>query len=115
MRFSVTSPYLRNWLLLVCVGLVSTATNAADELLLNVFAGGQPVSEATVTIDGETVGATSADGSLLLDLSGAGQRSISVIAEAGEASGRFTAAQGQFVDVIVDIETQDFFVDVYSQ
>lgn len=115
MRFSVTSPYLRNWLLLVCVGLVSTATDAADELLLNVFAGGQPVADATVTIDGETVGTTSADGSLILDMSGAGQRSISVSGEGGEVSSRFTAAQGQLVDVIVDIETQQFFVDVYSQ
>ena len=110
---SLTTP--RRYLLALLLSFFAHSVQAEGEMLVYAFSDGEPVAGATVEIDGEVVGTTGADGSVLLDLVGAGQKSLTVVGDAGEIAGRFSSAQGQLVDVVADIAGQKLFVDVYSQ
>jgi TonB-dependent receptor len=95
-------------------GLFSTNASADDELLVYVFQGGQPVSAATVSVDGVAVGQTMIDGSLFADLSEGGHV-ITVEADGTRQSLRVASNSGQLVDVALDLDSENGAkVDVYS-
>jgi hypothetical protein len=93
----------------------SLSVNARDELLVNVFSAGVPVSGAAIIIDGVAEGKTSLDGSLLIDVNGAGTHTLGVETIDGAVTSRFTSGAGQLVDAIVEFDQQAIFIDVYSQ
>ena len=100
-------------LLLTCIGIVPA--QAADELLVYVFANGEPAVGAEVFIGDESMGTTTSDGSLRADLSGSGARVLSIQSESGSVTQRFSAGVGQLVDAVAQIGEGDVFIDVYSQ
>ena len=106
---------LRQLFVITLVSLFSTAGFADEELLVYAFSSGVPISGAAVSIDGDMIGETGADGSLLATVIGSGQRTLKIELDGEDVSGRFSAAQGQLVDVVADISTQEVFIDVYSQ
>ena len=106
---------LRQLFVIALVSLFSTAGFADEELLVYAFSSGVPISGAAVSIDGDMIGETGADGSLLATVIGSGQRTLKIELDGEDVSGRFSAAQGQLVDVVADISTQEVFIDVYSQ
>ena len=106
---------LRQLCVITLVSLFSTAGFADEELLVYAFSSGVPISGAAVSIDGDMIGETGADGSLLATVIGSGQRTLKIELDGEDVSGRFSAAQGQLVDVVADISTQEVFIDVYSQ
>ena len=102
------------WFCLSC-WLVSGASHAADELLVYAFSEGRPVPNASVEVDGLSLGQTAADGSILADLSGDGARTLTITSPEGSVTTRFSAAAGQLVDAVAQIDEDAVFVDVYSQ
>jgi outer membrane receptor protein involved in Fe transport len=90
---------------------------AADELLLYVFDEQEPVAGASVTVDGEVVGTTRKDGSLLVDLDG-GSHLVSITDAEGDdtAVARFSNLDGQLIDIIADLDDEGAAprVDIYS-
>jgi len=93
----------------------SLSVNARDELLVTVFSSGAPVSGAAIVIDGVTEGKTSVDGSVLIDVEGAGTHTLEVETTDGAITSRFTSGAGQLIDAIVELGEQAIFIDVYSQ
>lgn len=97
-------------------GLLAAApTQAADELLVYVFAGDVPAAGTEVQLDQTIVGKTSEDGSLLIDISGQGTHIVTVEADGGAITARFVSSAGQLVDAVVQLESGETFVDVYGQ
>ena len=97
-------------------GLLAAApTQAADELLVYVFAGDVPAAGTEVQLDQTIVGKTSEDGSLLIDISGQGTHIVTVEANGGAITARFVSSAGQLVDAVVQLENGETFVDVYGQ
>ncbi|MBL6696144.1 MAG: TonB-dependent receptor [Luminiphilus sp.] len=92
-----------------------SSTKAADELLVYVFSEGKPVAGADVLIDENFAGQTAADGSLLTDIEGDGGHILAIKTDTTQAGTRFTANAGQLVDVIAQLDTDEVYVDVYSQ
>ena len=88
---------------------------AADELLVYVFSEGSPVAGAEVSVDQALVGETAADGSLLATILGDGMHILSVTAGDEVVTSRFSAGASQLVDAIVQIDSGDIALDVYSQ
>ena len=94
---------------------VSLSASAADELLLYVVRGADPVAGVQVSLDGVEVGSTRQDGSLLLDLSG-GQHTITALREGEEdLTARFVSGEGQLVDAVFDVDSGESRVDVFSR
>ena len=88
---------------------------AADELLVYVFSEGSPVAGAEVSVDQALVGETAADGSLLATILGDGMHILSVTAGDEVVTSRFSAGASQLVDAIVQLNSGDIALDVYSQ
>ena len=108
----------RNFFLVftLLLGLVAgVGARAADELLIYVFTANAPTAGAEVVIDQKSVGKTSVDGSLLVDISGKGMHTLSVVAGDESVETRFSSATGQLVDAIVEIDLGQVFLDIYSQ
>ena len=61
---------LARYFLLLFTSSVIVPAQAADELLVYVFANGEPAVGAEIFIGEKSVGTTTSDGSLLADLSG---------------------------------------------
>ena len=106
---------LARCLLSLLTWVVIVSAQAADELLVYAFANGEPAVGAEVLIGDQSVGTTTSDGSLLADLGGSGARVLSIQSESGSVTGRFSAAAGQLVDVVANLDDGDVFIDVYSQ
>ncbi len=106
---------------LICIslallsGLLALPLRAADELLVYVFSEGRPVQNANVEVDGLLLGATASDGSILADLNGDGARTLTITSPEGSVTTRFSAAAGQLVDAVGQIDEEALFVDIYSQ
>ena len=77
----------------VCV-LRAQPVAAAEELLVHVLSAGAPVSGASVVIDGVTRARTLQDGSLLVDINGAGAHTLAVETAEGTVNARFVAGTG---------------------
>ncbi len=105
----------RRFLPALLITVMAQAANAADEMLLYVFEGGQGLSGAEVSLNGVSVGTTRADGSLFVDLS-AGQQIVNVTSPSGESAvARFSAGSGQLADVVVNLDAADQpYVDVFA-
>ena len=88
---------------------------AADELLIYVFSADAPAADAEVVIDQKPVGKTALDGSLLVDVSGDGTHTLSVVTDEGNVETRFSSAAGQLIDAIIEIDLDEVFLDIYSQ
>ena len=112
---SKTASRLSRWLIILSCCFATTPLKAADELLVYVFSGSSPVDGAVIAIDQIPVGQTVADGSLLTELSGSGTRNLTITADGREVTTRFTAASGQLVDAVAQLEESTVYVDVYSQ
>ena len=112
---SQTASRLSRWLIILSCCFATTPLRAADELLVYVFSAVGPVDGAVVAIDQIPVGQTAADGSLLTDLSGSGVRTLTVTADGREVTTRVSAASGQLVDAVAQLEEGAVYVDVYSQ
>ena len=112
---SQTASRLYRWLIILSCCFATTPLKAADELLVYVFSAAGPVDGAMVAIDQVPVGQTAADGSLLTDLSGSGVRTLTVTADGREVTTRVSAASGQLVDAVAQLEEGAVYVDVYSQ
>ena len=112
---SQTASRLSRWLIILSCCFAMTPLKAADELLVYVFSAVGPVAGALVAIDQIPVGQTAADGSLLTDLSGSGVRTLTVTADGREVTTRVSAASGQLVDAVAQLEESTVYVDVYSQ
>lgn len=112
---SHTASCLFRWLIILSCCFATTSLKAADELLVYVFSAAGPVDGAVVAIDQIPVGQTAADGSLLTDLSGSGARTLSITADGREVTTRVSAASGQLVDAVAQLEEGTVYVDVYSQ
>ena len=112
---SYTASRLSRWLIILSCSFATTSLKAADELLVYVFSGSGPVDGAVVAIDQIPVGQTAADGSLLTDLSGSGVRTLTITADGRGVTTRVTAASGQLVDAVAQLEESTVYVDVYSQ
>ncbi|MEM6302141.1 MAG: TonB-dependent receptor [Pseudomonadota bacterium] len=103
------------FVLTLCAPLSSFA---ADELLVYVFDGEQPLEGARLSVDGDDVGRTRRDGSLFITVEGSGQRLVEVTAPSGSIQReRFSAGAGQLVDMIIDVSDGDgqAVVEVYSR
>ena len=86
-----------------------------NELLLYVFDSGDPTPNATVTVDGEVVGTTRVDGSLLADLAEGGQV-VGVALGKLERTLRISRGAGQLVDAVVDLsDPSSGYTEVYAQ
>lgn len=112
---SYTASRLYRWLIILSCCFATTSLKAADELLVYVFSAAGPVDGAVVAIDQIPVGQTAADGSLLTDLSGSGVRTLTITADGREVTTRVSAASGQLVDAVAQLEENTVYVDVYSQ
>ena len=112
---SQTASDLSRWLIILSCCFATTPLRAADELLVYVFSAVGPVDGAVIAIDQIPVGQTAADGSLLTDLSGSGVRTLTVTADGREVTTRVSAASGQLVDAVAQLEEGAVYVDVYSQ
>jgi TonB-dependent receptor len=112
---SQTASRLSRWLIILSCCFATTPLRAADELLVYVFSAVGPVDGAVIAIDQIPVGQTAADGSLLTDLSGSGVRTLTVTADGREVTTRVSAASGQLVDAVAQLEEGAVYVDVYSQ
>ena len=112
---SKTASRLSRWLIILSCCFATTPLKAADELLVYVFSGSSPVDGAVIAIDQIPVGQTVADGSLLTELPGSGTRNLTITADGREVTTRFTAASGQLVDAVAQLEESTVYVDVYSQ
>jgi len=112
---SQTASRLSRWLIILSCCFATTPLRAADELLVYVFSAVGPVDGAVVAIDQIPVGQTAADGSLLTDLSGSGVRTLTVTADGRKVTTRVSAASGQLVDAVAQLEEGAVYVDVYSQ
>ena len=112
---SQTASRLSRWLIILSCCFATTPLKAADELLVYVFSAAGPVDGAVVAIDQIPVGQTAADGSLLTGLSGSGVRTLTVTADGREVTTRVSAASGQLVDAVAQLEEGAVYVDVYSQ
>ena len=112
---SQTASRLSRWLIILSCCFATTSLKAADELLVYVFSAAGPVDGAVVAIDQIPVGQTAADGSLLTDLSGSGVRTLTITADGREVTTRVSAASGQLVDAVAQLEENTVYVDVYSQ
>ena len=110
----ITSCLARCFLLLL-TWIVIVPAQAADELLVYVFANGEPAVGAEVLIGDQSVGTTASDGSLLTDLGGSGARVLSIQSESGSVTQRFSAGAGQLVDAVAQLDQGAVFIDVYSQ
>lgn len=88
---------------------------AADELLVYVFSEGSPVAGAEVSVDQALVGETAADGSLLTTILGDGVHVLSIATGDEMVTTRFSAGASQLVDAIVQLDSGDIALDVYSQ
>jgi len=108
----------RRILSILVASLIAQGAMAEDELLLYVFNEGRPVDEAEVLLDGEFVGRTERDGSLLVDLDKAGQRVVTITGPDGDVQlERFSAGSGQLVDLVVDLAEEDdrALKEIYSR
>ena len=112
---SQTASRLSRWLIILSCCFAATSLKAADELLVYVFSAAGPVDGAVVAIDQIPAGQTAADGSLLTDLSGSGVRTLTITADGREVTTRVSAASGQLVDAVAQLEENTVYVDVYSQ
>jgi TonB-dependent receptor len=97
------------------LGIFLSPAQAADELLVYVFSEGSPVAGAEVSVDQALVGETAADGSLLATILGDGMHVLSVAAGDEVVTSRFSAGASQLVDAIVQLDSGDVALDVYSQ
>ncbi|HCL94896.1 MAG TPA: hypothetical protein DIC24_09775, partial [Gammaproteobacteria bacterium] len=112
---SYTASRLSRWLIILSCCFATMSLKAADELLVYAFSAEGPVDGAVVAIDQIPVGQTAADGSLLTDLSGSGVRTLTITADGREVTTRVSAASGQLVDAVAQLEENTVYVDVYSQ
>ena len=106
---------LARYFLLLFTSSVIVPAQASDELLVYVFANGEPAVGAEIFIGEKSVGTTTSDGSLLADLSGSGARVLSIQSESGSVTKRFSAGAGQLVDAVAQLDQGAVFIDVYSQ
>ncbi len=97
------------WLLLV------KPVFAAEELFVHVLSTGAPVAGAEVALDGVILGQTSPNGSLLADINRDGAHALVIKTRQGATNARFTAAAGQMVDAVVQIDQGVVSLDVYSR
>lgn len=114
----IQPPGGRRILSVLVSSLIAQGAMAEDELLLYVFNEGKPVDEAEVLLDGDFVGKTERDGSLLVDLDEAGQRVVTITGPDGAVQReRFSAGSGQLVDLLVDLADEDdrALKEVYSR
>lgn len=99
---------------LFCGLIWSSAATADDELVVYVFANGEPVTGAEITVDDAVIGETRSDGSITGDLTSGGHV---VVAKGPSGAGevvRFASNSGQLADVIFDLATGDALVEVHS-
>lgn len=99
---------------LFLISLLATPTKAAEEIFINVFSAGLPVSDALVAIDGATAGKTGNDGTLLIDGKSAGRHTLGIETVNGRIISQFTSGAGQRVDVIVQADKNEALIDIYS-
>ncbi len=90
-------------------------TLADNELLLYVFADEEPAAGLEVELDQVVIGKTGQDGSLLANVSGQGMHILTVKADEGDITTRFTSGTGQLVDAVVQVERSEAYLDIYAQ
>jgi len=94
--------------------LQALPSQAAGELIVYTFDGDAAATDLTLVLDGSTERSLRRDGSAVFNLT-PGAHSVQV--KNGDAtlySFRFDTARGQLVDVVIDLESENHFVEAYS-
>ena len=94
--------------------LFSSLVSASDELIVYVFDNGVPVANASVVVDGETLGTTRGDGSIRGGLDSGAHVVLAKNRNGDLGVSRFASNAGQLADVIIDLSTGASRVDLHS-